>query len=119
MTTSVGGNIFQSPDLMSYTLVFVDLGPWTDGGGRPCHLVSIDAREAIWKSGQPDTVADGDREPIAHFGLSPFVEPQRIEQRCDANRPQGERRANERGADERRKGERRRPQRYVIRRAPN
>ncbi len=47
MMTSVGGNIFQGSGRTSYTLMFGDLGPWIDTGGRPCYLVSIDARGVL------------------------------------------------------------------------
>ncbi len=119
MMTSVGRSIFQGSGRTSYTLIFGDLGPWIDAGGRPCYLASIDARGVLQRTVEPATAARTDREPVAHFGLSPLVEPRTVERRCDAVRRQGERRANARGADERRQGERRRPRRYVLRRAPN
>ena len=124
--TNVGGNVFECSGRTSYTLIFGDLGPWIDAGGRPCYLASIDARGVLQRTVEPATAARTDPEPVAHFDLSPLVEPQTFERRCDAVRRQGERRASECGAGEcgaldRRQGERRQPQRRrrVIWRAPN
>ena len=107
-------SIFHGPDHRNYALIFAETGSWIDADGRTCHLVSVGAGGEVRKTVQPTTVADGDREPVEHFGLSPSVE-----QRHDTDRRQGDRRAGERDADERRQGDRRRPRRYVIRRAPD
>ena len=107
-------NIFHGPDRRNYALVFAETGSWIDADGRTCHLVSVGAGGEVGRTVQPDSAAEGDREPVAHFGLSPSVE-----QRRDTDRRQGERRAGERGADDRRVGDRRRPRRYVMRRAPD
>ena len=124
--TSVGGNVFQGSGRASYTLVFADSGPWIDAGGRPCHLLSVNARGGLQRAVEPATALCTDRVSVAHFGLSPLIEPRTIERRCDAVRRQGERRASQCGAGEcvaldRRQDERRQPQRRrrVIRRAPN
>ena len=106
--------IFHGPDRRNYALVFAETGAWFDADGQPCDLVSLDAGGEVGRTIQPGAMVDGDREPVAHFGLSSSAE-----RRFDADRRQGERRAGERGADERRGDDRRRPRRYVIRRAPN
>ncbi len=119
MMPNVAENIFHGAGRTNYTLVFADSGPWINAGGRPCHLVSVDARGGARRTVEPATVVDGDREPVAHFGLSPSGEPRREERRLDPDRRQGERRAGARGADDGRQGDRRRPRRHVIRQAPN
>ncbi len=55
--TSVGRSIFQGSARTSYTLMFGDLGPWIDAGGRPCYLVSFDARGVLQRTVEPATAA--------------------------------------------------------------
>lgn len=112
-------SIFHGSDRRNYALIFAETGSWTDAGGRTCHLVSVGAGGEVGRTVRPEAVADGDREPVAHFGLSPSGAPRTEERRFDADRRRSERRTGERGADDRREGDRRRPRRYVIRRAPN
>ncbi len=107
-------SIFHGSDQRDYALVFAETGSWIDADGRTCHLVSVGAGGEVRSTVQPDSAADGDRDPVAHFGLSPSVE-----RRCDADRRQRDRRTGARGADDRREGDRRRPRRYVMRRAPD
>ena len=112
-------SIFHGPDRRNYALVFAETGSWIDADGRTCHLVSVGAGGEVGRTVRPDSAADGAREPVAHFGLTPSGEPRTETRRFQADRRQGDRRAGERGADDRREGDRRRPRRYVIRRAPD
>ena len=107
-------SIFHGPDHRNYALIFAETGSWIDADGRTCHLVSVGAGGEVRKTVQPTTVAERDREPVAHFRLAPSKE-----RRGEADRRQGEPWAGAVGADERRQGDRRRPRRYVIRRAPD
>ena len=97
---------FQSSDNTTYTVMFMDAGPWVDEDGRNCELVSVNGLgETRWEV-RPDTASDNDREAIAHFNLSPFKESGKIERRSEVERRSGavERRS---GNARRRRGEQR------------
>ena len=108
---------FQSSDNTTYTIMFIDAGPWVDEDGRNCELVSVNGfGETRWEA-HPTNASDGDREAVAHYNLSPFQESGKIERRAAVDRRHGERRHGEqrlrvrdsleRRMDERRRGERR------------
>jgi len=108
---------FQSSNDTTYTLMFIDAGPWVDADGRNCELVSVNGfGDPRWEV-HPATASDSDREAAAHFNLSPFRESGKIERRRSIDRRHGERRHGERRLrirdsverrlDERRGGERR------------
>ncbi len=103
---------FQSSDNTTYTIMFIDAGPWVDEDGRNCELVSVNGfGETRWEA-HPATASDSDREAVAHYNLSPFQESGKIERRATvarrgSERRLGERRLRVRDALERRMGERR------------
>ncbi len=103
---------FQSSDNTTYTVMFIDAGPWVDADGRNCELVSVNGfGDTRWEV-HPATVRDSDREAAAHYNLSPFRESGKIERRGTVDRRHSERRHGERrlrirDSVERRLGERR------------